>query len=56
MDGQGGHGGEGGEQLPRVIVRKKFKMKEGVQRDGRLQLSIVNFISKSGRGAESSNE
>ena len=55
-DGPGGHGGEGEEQLPRVIVRKKFKMKDGIQRDGRLQLSIVNFISKSGRGAEGSNE
>ena len=46
VDGQVGHGGEGVEQQPRVFVRRKVRMKEGVSRDGRLQLSIVNFVKK----------
>jgi hypothetical protein len=55
-DGQGGHRGEGGEQLPRVFVRRKVRMRDGVSRDGRQQLSIVNYISKSGKGANSSTK
>ena len=51
-DGQ--HGRGGGEQLPRVIVKRKVRLRDGVIRDGRLQLSIVNFVSKSGEGGNSS--
>ena len=50
-DGQGGHGGEGGEQLPRFVVQRKVR---GVARDGRRQLSIVGYFSKSGKGDKSS--
>ena len=55
-DGQGGHGGEGGEQLSRVFVRRKVRMRDGVSREGRHQLSIVNYVSKSGKGAISSTK
>ena len=48
VDGPGGHGE--GEQLPRVIVRRRVRLRDGVKRDGRLQLSIVNFTSEIGRG------
>ena len=42
-DGQGGHGGEGGEQLSRVLILRH-------------QLGIVNYFSKSGKGAKSSTK
>ena len=51
--GQGGHGGEGEEQLHRVLARRGRKVR-GISRDGRPQLSIVNFICKSVRGVKSS--
>ena len=50
-DGQGGHGGEGREQLHRCIVQRKVR---GMARDGRRQLSIVGYFSKSGKGDKSS--
>ena len=56
VDGQVGHGGEGVEQQPRVLVRRKVRMKDGVSRDGRLQLSIVNFMQKSGKGNSETNQ
>ena len=48
-DGERGHGGEGVEQLHRIIAKRGRKVR-GLQRDGRPQLSMKNFVSKLVRG------
>ena len=51
-----GHDGDG-EQLPRIIVRRKYRLKNGVSQDGRLQLGIKTFtrntVKISGGGGSS---
>jgi hypothetical protein len=37
------HGGRGGEQIACTYHRRKFRLKNGIVRDGLLQLDILNF-------------
>ena len=48
VDGHCEHGGGQEEQSTRVFVRRKVRLSDGVVRDRRLQLSMVNFFAKSG--------
>ena len=48
------HGGRGGEQVARTYQRRKYRLKNGIVRDGLLQLDILNFTQhteNSGWGA-----
>ena len=46
------HGGRGGEQVARTYQRRKYRLKNGIVRDGLLQLDIHNFT----RHTENSGE
>jgi hypothetical protein len=51
-------GQDGGvDQLPRIIVRRKFRLKDGISRDGLLQLGVKTFartiVKHSGGGGSS---
>jgi hypothetical protein len=46
----GGHSRQVRDQQPIIVRKRKTRMKVGVRRDGKLQLSMVNFTFKSGEG------
>ena len=46
----GGHSRQVRGQQPIIVRKRKTRMKVGVRRDGKLQLSMENFTFKSGEG------